>query len=176
MDFFKDDSSLVVIDMIRDFADPAGKLYVPGSEKTIPFIAELANEARNRKIPVIFVCDAHDEDDEEFAKWGVHAVKGTDGASIVEGLKKSETDYVIEKKRFSAFYETELQELLKRVGTGHLVITGTVTNICVFVSSVDAIMRGYRVTIPRQGVSALNEEDGKFALDQLSRVFGVEVV
>jgi nicotinamidase-related amidase len=56
------------------------------------------------------------------------------------------------------------------------VITGTVTNICVLVSSIEGLMRGYEVTVPRNAVKALNEEDGNWALDQIERVFGGKVV
>ena len=172
MSVYTEHSALVIADMIHDFVDPNGKLYVPGIEKIVPYIKRLIDEAHGLGAPVIFVNDAHDPDDAEFQQWGVHAVTGTEGSRVVGELAPSEADYVLEKKRYSVFYKTGMDEL----GVDHLVITGTVTNICVLVSAIEALVRGFGVTVPRKGVKALIEADGDFALDQVERVFGGKVV
>ncbi len=176
MEIFGEHSALLIADMIFDFVDPKGKLYVPGVETIVPRIAQLISEARGKGLPVIYVNDAHDPDDEEFQLWGEHAVKGTPGTEVVSELAPEDGDYVLEKKRYSAFYGTGLDELLERLGVDHLVITGTVTNICVMVSAIEALMRGYRVTVPKDAVHALSDADQQTALDQIGRVFGGRVV
>lgn len=176
MGVFTENSALLIADMIFDFVDPDGMLYVPGIEKIVPRVAGLIAEAREAGAPVIYVNDAHDPDDEEFEQWGPHAIVGTPGTRVVDELAPREGDHVLEKKRYSAFYETGLDDLLKELGVRHLVITGTVTNICVLVSSIEALMRGYRVTVPRDAVQGLNEADHDFALEQIEKVFGGEVV
>ena len=176
MGVFANEGGLLIADMIYDFVDPNGKLYVPGIEVIVPKIAALITEARASGIPVMYVNDSHDPDDEEFKQWGPHAIAGSPGTDVVKELTPIEGDYVLEKKRYSAFYGTELEELLLRLGIKHLVITGTVTNICVLVSAIEALMRGYRVTVPANAVHALNEEDQQMALDQIERVFGGEVL
>jgi nicotinamidase-related amidase len=176
MGLFGENSALLVADMIFDFVDPAGKLYVPGIENMVPALAGIIAEARQAVVPVIYVNDAHEPDDDEFKQWPEHAVAGSPGAEVVGELAPREGDYVLEKKRYSAFYGTELDDLLKRLGVKHLVVTGTVTNICVMVSAIEALMRGYRVTVPRKGVHALNDADNEAALDFIGRVFGGEVV
>jgi len=176
MSVFKEDSALVIADMIYDFVDADGKLYVPGIEEILPFLASLINEARGLGVPVIYVNDAHDPDDAEFRLWGEHAVAGTLGTKVVPEIAPIEGDYVLDKKRYSVFYNTGIEDLLARLGVKHLVITGTVTNICVLVSAIEGLMRGYAVTVPRKAVKALIEADGDFALDQIERVFGGKVV
>lgn len=176
MGLFGEKSVLVVADMIYDFVSPDGKLYVPGIEKIVPGLASIIDEARRAGVPVIYVNDAHDPDDEEFKQWGHHAIEGTPGTELVPELASREGDYVLKKTRYSAFYETGLDELLEKLGAEHLVVTGTVTNICVFTTAIEAIMRNYRVTVPRYAVWALNEADQEVALDQIQRVFGGEVV
>ncbi len=173
---FTESSALLIADMIHDFVDRSGKLYVPGIEIIVPAIAALVAEARGLGVPVIYVNDSHDPDDEEFKQWGPHAIAGTAGTEVVPQLAPAEGDYVLNKKRYSAFYGTDLDELLKKLGTSHLVITGTVTNICVMVSAIEALMRGYRVTVPSKAVHALSEDDQLMALDQIERVFGGEVL
>jgi nicotinamidase/pyrazinamidase len=176
MSVFTDESGLLIADMIYDFVDPNGKLYIPGIEVIVPKIAELITEARAVGAPVIYVNDSHDPDDEEFKQWGPHAIAGTPGTDVVKDLVPLRGDYVLDKKRYSAFYGTELDELLRKLKVKHLVVTGTVTNICVMVSAIEALMRGYRVTVPAYAVHALSDEDQETALDQIERVFGGEVV
>lgn len=173
---FRKDSALLVADMIYDFVDPSGNLYVPGIEKIVGPLAALMEEARLLGVPVIYVNDAHEPDDEEFGQWPVHAVRGTRGTEVIEELKPHAEDHVLEKNRYSAFFKTGLDELLGSLGIRHLVVTGTVTNICVLVSAIEALMRGYSVTIPREAVHALSDSDQDLALDQIERVFGGEVV
>jgi nicotinamidase/pyrazinamidase len=176
MGVFSEESCLLIADMIYDFVDPEGKLYVPGIEVIVPKIAELITEARSVGAPVIYVNDSHDPDDEEFKQWGPHAIAGTPGTDVVGDLVPLRGDYVLDKKRYSAFYGTELDELLRKLKVEHLVVTGTVTNICVMVSAIEALMRGYRVTVPAYAVHALSDKDQEFALDQIERVFGGEVI
>lgn len=173
---FEEDSALLVADMIIDFARPSGKLYVPGVEKIVPTIVALAKEARSLGVPVIYVNDAHEPDDDEFGQWPEHAVRGTRGTEVIKELEPHAEDHVLEKKRYSAFFNTGLDELLKSLGVRHLVVTGTVTNICVLVSAIEALMRGYGVTVPREAVHALSDSDQDQALDQIERVFGGKVV
>lgn len=176
MSIYEDESALLIADMIHDFVDPTGMLYVPGIEAIVGRIATLVSEARESGVPVIYVNDWHDPDDLEFEQWGRHAIAGTRGTEVVPELAPAPGDHVLRKKRYSAFYGTGLEELLLELGVRHLVITGTVTNICVFVSAVEALMRGFRVTVPADCVHALNDADHEAALDQIERVFGGSVV
>ena len=176
MGAFRDKSALLIVDMINDFVEETGALSVPGAKEIVSRIAELAREAHEIGVPVIYVSDSHDPDDAEFEIWGPHAITGTEGADVAQGLEPQNGDYVLRKKRFSAFFETELEEILQRLGIEHLIITGTVTNICIFATALDAIIRGYSVTVIEEGVAALNDEDHRFALRQIEKVFGGEVV
>jgi nicotinamidase-related amidase len=175
MGLFRNNSALLIVDMINDFVEETGALPVPGAKEIVPSIAELAREAREIGAPVIYVNDSHDPDDAEFDIWGPHAVTGTEGTEVAKGLEPQNGDYVLTKKRFSAFFKTELEELLQRLGVEHLIITGTVTNICIFATALDAIIRGYSVSVVEAGVAALDEEDHRFALKQIEKVFGGEV-
>ncbi|MER3557553.1 MAG: isochorismatase, partial [Thermus sp.] len=125
------ETALVVVDMQNDFTHPEGALFVPDAPKTIPIIRRLLEEARTRGARVIFTQDWHREDDPEFRIWPVHAVAGTWGAEIVEELKPQKGELVIQKVRYDAFYGTPLDHYLHLFGVKHLVVTGTVANICV---------------------------------------------
>ena len=70
---------------------------------------------------------------------------------------------------------TGLEGLLQSEGVDRLTLTGCVTNICVFYTAYDAVVRGYDVTVKSDCVASLNDQDGQFALKQMTEVLGVKV-
>lgn len=197
--------ALLVIDMLNDFVLEGAPLEVPEGRKILPALKRRIEEARREGIPIIYICDSHDKDDEEFKVWPPHAISGTKGAEIIKELKPEEKDYIIRKpdsfgvrtllfrcflsrrgkrkrtfimrkKRYSGFFETDLDSTLKKLGVKELIITGLVTNICVLYTTADAVMRGYQVTIPKDSVAALNEEDGRFALNQMENILKAKMI
>lgn len=168
--------ALLVVDMLKDFVYPRGALTVPGAGELVGPINEKIAEFRKNGEPVIFVRDSHEEGDEEFQVWGAHAVEGTWGAEIIDELDLRESAAQVKKKRFSAFFNTTLEEVLRERGIDTLVITGVLTNICVLHTAADARMRGYRVKVPRCCVYSGEEESNRWALKHIEGVLGGEVV
>ncbi len=168
--------ALLVIDMLNDFVLEGAPLEVHEGRKILPALKRRIEEARREGIPIIYICDSHDKDDEEFKVWPPHAISGTKGAEIIKELKPEEKDYIMRKKRYSGFFETGLDSTLKKLGVKELIITGLVTNICVLYTTADAVMRGYQVTIPKDSVAALNEEDGRFALNQMENILKAKMI
>ena len=166
------DTALIVIDMVNDFVHPDGTLVVPGATEIVPNIKALLDEARNKDVNVIYVNDTHEPDDDEFKSWPVHSVEGTEGAKVFEDITPGAGEYVVPKTRFSGFYDTDLEQILIELGTKNLVITGVVTNICVLATTLDAIMRGYNVTIPSNSVTGLNDKHHEDALEMIEVVGG----
>src|SRR5512144_2429406 len=125
--------ALLVLDLLNDFVLPGAPLEVPDTRKIIPVVKKEIERAHAAGMPVIYICDAHAPDDEEFLKfgWPAHAVKGTTGARVVDELKPAKDDIVIYKTKYTGFYGTNLDETLKRLGIDTLRLTGTVTHICV---------------------------------------------
>jgi nicotinamidase-related amidase len=156
--------------MLNDFVKESAPLEVPKAREIIPNIRREIENARQRNFSIIYLCDAHDEDDPEFKVWPVHCVKGTKGAEIVDELKPEDNDIVIEKVSYSGFYNTELDDILKKLGIKSLIVTGILTNICVLYTSVDALMRGYEIDVIEDCVAGINEEDHNFALRQLKQI------
>jgi nicotinamidase-related amidase len=170
--------ALLVIDMLNDFVLSGAPLEVPDTRKVAPVIRHEIDRARAEGRPVIYVCDAHEPDDKEFTKfsWPAHAVKGTRGAQVIEELKPSPGDIVIQKSTYSGFYGTALDETLKRLGVGALRLTGCVTHICVLFTASDAVLRDYTVAVVADGVAGLAREDHEAALRIMKNVMGVEIV
>lgn len=170
--------ALLIIDMLNDFVLEGAPLEVPNTRKIVPVIKEEIKRAKRQGYPIIYICDSHEEEDKEFLKfgWPRHAVKGTKGADVIEELKPGAEDIIIEKKTYSGFYNTNLDETLRRLGVDSLRITGCVTHICVMFTASDAVLRDYKVTVLKDGVAGISEEDHEAALRIMKNVLGVKVI
>lgn len=165
------ETAVVVVDMQNDFVDPKGALFVPASRKTIEPIRKLVERARAAGAPIVFTRDWHLRDDPEFQIWGRHAVSGTWGAEIVEDLKPREGDIIIDKLRYDAFFGTSLDHILRLRHIRNLVITGTVANICVLHTAASGALNLYKIYVPLDSISALNDFDYYIALRQISFLY-----
>ncbi len=172
--------ALLVIDMLNDFVNEKGVLYCgEPSRKIIPQVKKLIQEFLSCGNPVIYLCDSHEKDDEEFKLFPSHCVKGSWGAEVVEELKpekESSLLYIIEKTRFSGFYKTGLEELLKKLGVDELWLTGVCTSICVMDTAKDAYERGFKLTVVKNAVADFDPEFHEFALKRMERIYGAKIV
>ncbi|MHC1635752.1 MAG: cysteine hydrolase family protein [Candidatus Methanospirareceae archaeon] len=173
MDIKAKESAVVVIDMQKDFCYEDGALFVGEAVKDIiPRIKELLKRAMEKNVELIFTQDWHSSDDEEFKIWGRHCVMDTRGAEIIDEYSTEEKKgYKVKKKRYSAFFETDFDSYLREKGIKTLIMVGVVTNICVLHTAGDAVLRGYKVVIPRDCVAALNDYDHEYGLHHIEFVF-----
>jgi nicotinamidase-related amidase len=168
------ETSLLIIDMQKDFCYEKGVLYVPGAKKIIPNIKRLLEKAKAKKVSVVFTQDWHKPDDAEFAVWPRHCVEDTEGAEIIDELK---TDaFVVKKRKYTAFFGTDLDSYLREHDIRSLIITGVVTNICVMHTASDAVLHGYGVIVPKDCVAALSEYDQEYALKHITFSFKGKIV
>ncbi len=167
--------AILVIDMLEDFV--RGKLKCDMGAKIIPNIRKLLVSARKKGIPIIYTNDSHIQGiDKELELWGPHAIKGSRGASVVEELKPEEGDFVVEKRRYSGFFQTDLDLLLRELGVDTLVLTGLTTNVCVKHTAADAFFRGYKVIVVEDCTGAFTLEDHLDGLKYMKNIYGVEIV
>ena len=168
--------ALIVCDMLNDFVLKGAPLEVARARTIIGNIKREIIKSRKKHIPIIYCCDGHRPADPEFSLWPKHAVKGTVGAQVIDELKPHKDDYLITKPSYSCFYKTALDKLLKQLGITHVILTGVATNICILYTVAEASMRGDKVIIPENCVAALSQGDHQFALQQMKRVFQVEIM
>ena len=156
--------ALFVVDMVNDFVDPVnGTLVVPGADALVDPVNRLIETAYENNVTVFYICDNHEPDDKEFENWPAHAVKGTRGAELAEGmLYDAEKAVVIEKTRYSGFFKTDLDEKLEEYGISEIYEVGVVTNICDLMTAADAAQRDYKVSVVKDCVAALPDETGKY--------------
>jgi nicotinamidase-related amidase len=168
--------ALLIIDMLNDFIREDGKLYLGNSGGKI--ISPIQNELekfRKEKNPVFYICDCHRPDDKEFNLFPPHCLSGTEGANIIEELKPSKNDFMIQKRRYSGFFQSDLDISLRDDGIIELEWVGVCTNICVLYTAVSARMLDYKVTVLKDAVASFDQEAHDFALREMKDVLGVEI-
>ena len=165
--------AVLVIDMLNDFV--TGELRCERADPIIPKIKTLVEEARKNEVPVVYCNDAHLSVDHELKRWGPHGMKGTKGAEVIPELKPAETDYVSEKRVYSAFHGTGLDNLLGDMGVDTVIITGLHTNICDRHTAASAFFRGYQIIVPEDAVEAFTQKDQEEGLAYLKDVYMADV-
>ena len=165
--------AILVVDMLNDFV--TGSLACDRGKAIVPATAELLDAAREKGIPVIFCNDAHIAGiDRELKLWGDHAIAGTKGAEVIPELKLSDKDYVVPKRRYSGFFQTDLDILLKELGVKTVVMTGLLAHMCVRHTSADAYCLGYDVVVAKQATDSFTEEDYIGGLAYLKTCYGAD--
>jgi nicotinamidase-related amidase len=170
-------SALIIVDMQNDFVKPEGNLVVPAASGSISRIQQLLGKARESGARIIYTQDTQIENDPEFDIWPAHCIQGTWGWEIVKDLKPRDEDLICQKNRYDGFYGTWLDHFLDNIWQiDHVVIVGTVSNICVAHTAASAGLRWYHVVVPADGISALTEFDQALTLRQVSGLYAGSVV
>jgi nicotinamidase-related amidase len=170
-------TAVIVVDMQNDFVNPDGALPVPAAKETVPHIQRLLASAREKNVRIVYTQDTQVPGDPEFDIWPEHCLQGTWGWEIIDELKPEKDDLVCPKNRYDAFYESWLDHFLTRIWqVKHLVIVGTVSNICVAHTAASAGLRWFHIVVPAHGISALNNFDQALTLRQASGLYAGDVV
>jgi nicotinamidase-related amidase len=170
-------TALVVVDMQNDFVKSGGSLFVPDAAGTVPGIQRLLTEARRQGVHIAFTQDTHFEGDPEAGIWPAHCLENSPGWEIIGELKPQPGELICRKNRYDGFYGTWLDHFLSHIWrVQHLVIVGTVANICVLHTAASAGLRWFQVVVPADGVSALTEFDLAATFRQVAYLYGGKVL
>ena len=166
--------AVIVVDMLNDFI--TGALKCDRGVAIVPQTTKLVNGARKAGIPVIFTCDAHIKGlDGELKLWGDHAVAGTKGAEVIPELGLCDKDYVVPKRRYSGFFQTNLDLLLRELGVDTLIVCGLQTHICVQHTIADAYYLGYKVLLPKDATDCFTQEIYDHATNYIAEMYAAEL-
>jgi nicotinate phosphoribosyltransferase len=168
-------NAVLVIDMLRGFMEESCPLYCgAASRRIIPNIQKLLEKELAQDSKVFYICDSHDKDDLEFKMFPSHCIAGTAEAEVIPELAKYPGE-VIRKKRYSAFYGTDLEQRLKRLKPAKLIVCGVCTDICVCHTVANARNRDYQVEVPVDCVASFDEKAHYFALEHMEKVLGAKL-
>ena len=167
---------VLVVDMVVGFLEPGRNLYSgDGARAIIPNVRRLIEREQAQGARVIFICDTHDPDDLEFQMFPVHCVKGTDECGLVPELRGYEGD-ILPKRRYSAFFETDLEQRLEELKPDKIIVCGVCTDICVMHTTADARNRDYHVEVPTDCVASFNSQAHDYALQHMERILGAKLL
>lgn len=167
-------SALVIEDVQNDFC-PGGNLAVPGGDRVVPVLNRYGELFRRKGLPVYASRDWHPSDSGHFntggGVWPVHCVQETDGARFHPDLRLPVDTLIISKgmdpaqdgySSFEAVTEdgVDFQSSLRQRGVRHMYIGGLATDYCVKNTVLDALRRGFAVTLLIDAVRGVNLSPG----------------
>jgi nicotinamidase-related amidase len=143
---------------------------IEGRMARVQRIRELVSAARRNDVPVVFIQEVHKRSGIDFGREldgaeDVHALEGDPTTELVEGLQPTADEYLIQKRRYSAFFATELDLVLRSLGAKAVLLVGGLTDVCIHYTAVDAHQHDYRIRVVTDcvGGSSLAAHDAALA-------------
>jgi nicotinamidase-related amidase len=166
-------AALVVVDMLNRYDHPDADQLKISARDVVPVIADLIAGARESDIPIVYVNDNHGD-------WTAGREKLTEWAlggepSLIEPITPPEDVPFLLKARHSAFYDTQLEYLLHERDVDRLVLVGQVTEQCILYSALDAYIRHFDVTVPRDAVAHIHDDLATAALRMMETNMHVDL-
>ena len=150
--------AVIIVDMLEGNYDKTRK-GEKEEEKIIPFVRNFLHKCRKVNMPVIFACDSFLKEDFIFrGRMKPHALRGTNGTKPLEDLEPQENDIILEKRRFSAFFKTDLDQTLRTMDIDTVLVGGVNTHFCVLATAFDAVCHDF-YTIILEDLSAAFKKD-----------------
>jgi len=165
-------NAVLVVDMVRGFLEEGHPLYCGDrARRIIPNVQHLLEHELAHGSTVFFLCDRHTPDDPEFKMFPPHCIEGTAEAELIPELARYQGE-VIPKRRYSAFFDTPLDQKLRKLKPGKLIVCGVCTDICVLHTVADARNRDYQVEVPVDCVASFDEKAHYSALGYIEKTLG----
>jgi nicotinamidase-related amidase len=157
-----DKSALLVIDMQEFFLDPDSPTFTCGGLAILPNVKNLIHAFRKAERPVIYTSHVHNPNMSDAGImgwwWDGMCLEGTPESEIHHDILPLPNEKVVLKHRYSSFYNTDLETVLRCLKIEDVVITGIMTNMCCESTARDAYYRDYRVFFLADGTGSINEQ------------------
>ena len=163
-------TAIIVVDMQNDFVAVGAAMETPAARAVVPKLAEALNVCRDAKIKVIYTAHVHRRDGCDMGLFNMHPpianraalVDGTPGVDIYPGLAPAPGEHVIKKHRYSGFFGTDMDIILREWGVDTVIISGTTTENCCHATARDAMFRNYRVVFLSDATATYDYPDRGF--------------
>jgi nicotinamidase-related amidase len=182
--------ALLIVDMQNDFVRMGAPMEVPDARVTIPQHQELLAFCRETGIPIIYTKFVAGPKRTLMWEWSPQLEppiwacqrayrrfyddigKQLDCTDIVDEIYPAPNDYTVEKYGYGAFSHTNLEDILRSLHIEALIVTGTVTQICVEETAREAFHHGYRTTVVSDAVSSYSPDLHAATLKNFALKFG----
>jgi ureidoacrylate peracid hydrolase len=168
-------TAVLVIDMLNDFCEREGVLGNPEALRLCDNQNNILDTVRRGGGTVVFVNEEHRTNlapRRAFAQQMTHTYQGTWGADVVAPLRVEQGDLSVIKRRYSGFFQSDLDLVLRDRDVRNVILLGVLTNICVRATAHDAFFLGYDVVVPEDAVGAMSRVEQMASLYDISTHFG----
>jgi nicotinamidase-related amidase len=146
-----------------------GVPIMPGGKERHARIRGLLTAGRSAGVPAIFIQEVHKRSLIDFGREldgaeKIHCLEGESGTELADGLVPRDDEYLIRKRRYSAFFATELELVLKCYRAEMLILMGALTDVCVHYTFVDAHQHDYHCRVVTDCVGGSSPEAHEAAL------------
>ncbi len=141
--------AIIIVDMLKDnLKEGSRHPIIQEARVIIPNLQKLLKEGRKNRFPVVFANDSFLEGDFIFrGRMKVHALRGTKGAEVIDELRSESGDIILPKRRFSAFFKTDLDQTLHTLRVDTIIVTGITVEVCVLMTAMDGLSHDFSVII-----------------------------
>ena len=161
-------TALIVTDMLNPYEHEDADKLIESVEQVLPNVVALRERATGNDVLTVYVNDNHD-DWESSREELVDAALAGARPDLIEPIVPRDNDLFIAKTRHSIFYATPLEYILGQERVDHLVLCGQVTEQCVLYSALDAYLRHYEVSVPRDAVAHIFDDLAEASLKMMER-------
>lgn len=168
-------TALILVDVTNSFFDPRHPNHYAGVETVLPALRMLRDAARRSGATVVHAAEKHRPgfDDFEWRKLPVHHLEDAhDAAFFEEFFPSGDNETVVYKRRFSAFFSTDLALFLHEQGVKRVVIGGVKTNVCIRATAQDAFANGFEPIVPREATNSNRPHLAEASLEDIDRYMG----
>ena len=167
-------TALLIVDMVRDFTDPDGLVFYPENRKILPEIKEVLELCRSKNCLIVYLrhCNRVGKFDKKAATMRTNCIEGTFGVEIDPMLEVKPEDYIIQKRRYSGFFGTDLDLVLRENNIENLIVVGTKTNCCIRATVTDAFYYNYEPYVVRECVATNSETVNEVHLSDIDKYLG----
>ncbi len=170
-----DATALLLIDVIESFFREGMPNHYPEAPLVLPPLRRLLDAARASGALVVHGVERHRPglDDFEWRKLPPHHFDGAADAAVVAGFEpRGQRELLLPKRRYSAFFATDLALLLREQGIVRVVIAGVKTNVCIRATVQDAFAHGFAPIVPREATNSNRPHLAAASLEDIERYFG----
>ncbi len=168
-------TALILVDVTNSFFLDGMPNYYPAAADVLPSLRALLAKAREHGRIVVHAVEQHYPgfDDYEWKKLPRHHFIGDRDADFFEGFEpKREREIVCGKRRFSAFFATDLALFLHEQQIERVVIAGVKTNVCIRATAQDAFAHGLAPVVPREATNSNRPHLAEASLEDIDRYIG----
>ncbi len=153
----KEHLALIVTDMQEYFLNKKSNAFIPSSPAIIAGMREIIELCDTQSIPVIFTRHINTEDNAQMMdEWWNNLSREEDELSKISSALDVKGHPVVTKSQYDAFYETDLESMLKDRDVHQLIICGVMTNLCCETTARSAFIRGFQPLLPLDLTAAYN--------------------